>query len=110
VSWYGTTSLAHAKVRSVADITGSLPVQGLAPKPIGSGNSLRHPAIVVLSFLFAGTWCRKHLSFVLGGPPKGLCLSLVSFLYLSFLTCLEEGIAPSCFRLRCCEGGGWAQG
>jgi len=41
------------------------------------------------------------------GPPKGLCLSLFSFLYLFFLTCLEEGIAPSCFCLRCYEGGGW---
>jgi len=52
----------------------------------------------------------KILSFGLGGPPKGLCLALVSFLYLSFLTCLEEGIASSCFRLRCYEGGGWGLG
>jgi len=41
---------------------------------------------------------------------KGLCLSLVSFLFMSFLTCLEEGIAASCSRLRCCQGGGCALG
>jgi len=52
----------------------------------------------------------RFLSFVLGGPPKGLYLSLVSFVFLSFLTCLEEGIAASCSRLRCYEGGGWALG
>jgi len=46
-------------------------------------------------------------SFVVGSQPNGLCLSLISFLYMSFLTCLEEGIASSCFRLRCYEGGGW---
>ena len=40
----------------------------------------------------------------------GLCLALVSFLDLCFLTCLEEGIAPSCFRLRCYKGRGWALG
>ena len=50
----------------------------------------------------------KPFSFVQGSPPKGLCFSLVSFLFLSFLACLEEGIASLCFRLRCYEGGGWA--
>ena len=75
---------------------------------IGRGYYVRHPAIVVLSSLSVGTRCRKILLLFLGGPPKGLRLSLVSFLYLFFLTCLEEGIAPSCFRLRCCKGGGWA--
>jgi len=52
--------------------------------------------------------CKILCFMFLGGLPKGLCLSLVSFLYLSFLTCLEEGIASSCFLLRCYEGGGWA--
>jgi len=36
-------------------------------------------------------------------PPRNelyLRLSLVLFLFMSFLTCLEEGIASSCFRLR----------
>ena len=50
----------------------------------------------------------RFFSFVQGGPPKGLCLSLVSFLFLSFLTCLVEGIVPSCFRLRCYKGEVWA--
>jgi len=40
----------------------------------------------------------------------GLCLSLVSFLYLSFHTCLEEGIAPSSFRLMCSKGGRMGSG
>jgi len=37
VSWYSTTSLAHAKVRSVADFPGSRPVSLPAPKPLRSG-------------------------------------------------------------------------
>ena len=83
-------------------------VNALPLSRFGRGISVRHQATVVLAFLFVGACAVRILSFVLGGPPKGLCLSLVSFLYLSFLTCLEEGIAPSCFRLRCYEGGGWA--
>jgi len=68
------------------------------------------PATVVLSFLSVGTWCRDNHFFCFGGPLKGFCLSLVSFLYLSFLRCLEEGIASSCFRLTCYTAGGWALG
>jgi len=47
------------------------PWRGLAPKPLGPGNSLRQPAIVVLSFLSVGTWCRKNLFFCFGGPTEG---------------------------------------
>jgi len=41
----------------------------------------------------------RMFSLVLRGLPMGLYLSLVSFLFMSFLTGREEGIAPSCIRL-----------
>jgi len=47
------------------------PRQGLAPKPIGSGNSFRHLAIIVLSSLSIGTWCCKIAFFCFGGPAEG---------------------------------------
>jgi len=70
--------------------------------------SFKVEQVVVYLPLLSALVAVKNPFICLGGPPKGLCLSLVSFLYLSFLTCLEEGIALSCFRLRCYEGGGWA--
>ena len=84
VSWYSTTSLAHAKVRNVADFPGCPPGTRPSPKPIGSGSSLRHPATVVLSFLSVGTGCRKILFFCFGGPAEWF----VSFpWFFSILVC-----------------------
>jgi len=92
VSWYSTTSLAHAKIRKRRRILGTLRPRPACPcSPTGLGLSafpLGRPAIVVLSFLSVGTWCRKIHFFCFGGPPKGFVsflgfLSILVFPYLS---------------------------
>ena len=89
VSWYSTTSLAHAKVRSVADFPGSQPVTNALPHSrSGRGRSVRHPAIVVLSSLSVGTRCRKNPFFCFGEPAEGFVyfpgfFSILVFPYVS---------------------------
>jgi len=88
---------------------------GIWPAPVAFGLGfdlffIKNCAIVVFFSPLRRQLVQQDSFLCFGGPPQGLHLSLVSFLYLSFLTCLEEGIAPSCFRLRCYEGGGGALG
>jgi len=103
VSWYSTTSLAQAKVQSVPapwhlpcwDIAGpcSLSVWG------SIHYSFKVEQLVVYLSSPSALGAVRFTSFVLGGPPKGLCLSLVSFLLLSFLTCLEKVLLRLAFVL-----------
>ena len=59
------------------------PCLGLAPKPLGSGNSLRHQATVVLSSLLRRPWAARFFSFVLGSLLKGFFAPV--HLYVGFL-------------------------
>jgi len=52
------------------------------------------------------TWAATFFPFFCIGRPKGLCLALYRFVFMSFLMCLEKGMASSCFLLRSCWGEG----
>ena len=93
-----------------ADTTGTPPLSHLAPKPLGSWNSLRYSANISFILPLHQPSAVRFFSLVEAGLLKGLCLALVLFLFMSFLTCLEGGIASSCLRLRCYEGEGYALG
>jgi len=58
-------------------------VNALLLSRFGRGISVRHPAIVVLAFLFVGACAVQILSFVLGGLPKGFFAPVR--LYVGFL-------------------------
>jgi len=92
VSWYSTTSLAHAKIRKRRRLLGTV-----RPRPACHCSSLgleftafplRRPATVVLSSLSVGTWCCKILTFCFGGPAEGFVsfpgfISILVFPYVS---------------------------
>ena len=82
VSWYSTTSVAHAKVRS-APITGHpARVNALPLSRFGRGISLRHPATVVLALVSVGACAVQNPFFCLGEPAEGFlcpCTSLCWF-------------------------------
>jgi len=71
IPWYSTTSLDVPKVCRAADYRALHPCLRLAPKPLGSGNSLRHQATVVLSFPLRRPWAVRIFPFVLGSLLKG---------------------------------------
>ena len=88
VSWYSTTSLAHAKIRKRCRILGTVHPRPACPcSPPGLGFSafpLRRPALVVLSFLSVGTWCRKILP-LFWGARRRVCV----FPWFLSYTCLS---------------------
>ena len=62
---------------------GSLPVTRLAPKPLGSANSLRQQATVVISSPLRRPWAVRLFSIVLGSLLKGFFAPVR--LYVGFL-------------------------
>ena len=71
------------KVCRAADYRALRPCLRLAPKPLGSGYSLRHQATVVLSSPLRRPWAVRFFSFVLGSLLKGFFAPV--HLYVGFL-------------------------